>query len=132
MKVREEFRKSEKAVVVYEYFESRNLYNQHNSSTTHVQAFSFKPNSDLYKNTTIYLFICKNTKENYLAISPINYSECVAKPRWTSAVRIILYFPIAHNTLFAPPPPPPPNFCINYCFQILKGGLHILKTIIYA
>ena len=39
----------------------------------------------------------------------------------------ILYFPIAHNT-----PCLPPKFCINYCFRILLGGLHISKTIVYA
>ncbi len=39
----------------------------------------------------------------------------------------IPYFPIAHNTLCLRP-----KFCINYCFQILLGGLHISKTIVYA
>ncbi len=42
-------------------------------------------------------------------------------------VLAILYFPIAHNTLCLPP-----KFCINYSFQILLGGLHISKTIVYS
>ena len=32
-----------------------------------------------------------------------------------------------HNTLCLPPPPP--KFCINYCFQMLLGTLHIHKSI---
>ena len=36
----------------------------------------------------------------------------------------ILYFRIPHNTLCLPP-----KFCINYCFQMLLGTLHIPKSI---
>ena len=36
----------------------------------------------------------------------------------------ILYFPIAHNSLCLPP-----KFCINYCCEMLLGGLHIPKSI---
>ena len=36
----------------------------------------------------------------------------------------IHYFPIVHNALCLPP-----KFCINYCCEILLGGLHIPKSI---
>jgi len=36
----------------------------------------------------------------------------------------ILYFPIAHNPLCLAP-----KFCINYCCDMLLGGLHIPKSI---
>ena len=35
------------------------------------------------------------------------------------------YFPIADNALCLPPPPQKKNICINYCCEILLGGLHI-------
>ena len=37
----------------------------------------------------------------------------------------IHYFPIVHNALCLPP-----KFCINYCREILLGGLHIPKSIL--
>ena len=37
---------------------------------------------------------------------------------------LIHYFPIVHNALCLPP-----KFCINYCCEILLGGLHIPKSI---
>ena len=36
----------------------------------------------------------------------------------------ILYFPIPQNALCLPP-----KFCINYCCEMLLGGLHIPKSI---
>ena len=39
-------------------------------------------------------------------------------------VKFIHYFPIVHNALCLPP-----KFCINYCCEILLGGLHIPKSI---
>ena len=39
-------------------------------------------------------------------------------------VPYILYFRIPHKTLCLPP-----KFCINYCFQMLLGTLHIPKSI---
>ena len=36
----------------------------------------------------------------------------------------ILYFHIPHNALCLPP-----KFCINYCCEMLLGGLHIPKSI---
>ena len=36
----------------------------------------------------------------------------------------IHYFPIVHNAICLPP-----KFCINYCCEILLGGLHIPESI---
>ena len=40
---------------------------------------------------------------------------------------VILYFPIAHNTLCLPP-----KFCINYCLGNMQPSQENLKTIVYA
>ena len=47
-----------------------------------------------------------------------------AEPLFCSSIKSILYFRIPHNTLCLPP-----KFCINYCFQMLLGTLHIPKSI---
>ena len=45
-------------------------------------------------------------------------------------ILFILYFPIAHNSLYLlPPPPPPPQVCINYCWEMFLGGLHCFMSI---
>ena len=45
-------------------------------------------------------------------------------PAVVNTIFAILYFRIPHNTLCLPP-----KFCINYCFQMLLGTLHIPKSI---
>ena len=42
----------------------------------------------------------------------------------STGMSCIHYFPIVHNALCLPP-----KFCINYCCEILLGGLHIPKSI---
>ena len=49
--------------------------------------------------------------------------ETMIRLPWKAAL-LIHYFPIVHNALCLPP-----KFCINYCCEILLGGLHIPKSI---
>ena len=57
-------------------------------------------------------------------VEPARYCEYGDFEDQACRDRFIHYFPIVHNALCLPP-----KFCINYCFEILLGGLHIPKSI---
>ena len=100
---------------------SRNL-------TGHFRVWQFplylKNREDLSRNTSqLFLLPCKKQAVGSFT-NGFSGPKSFRDLRETGPCCYILYFRIPHNTLCLPP-----KFCINNCFQMLLGTLHIPKSI---